>query len=217
MINWTLIYQSLPMLCKGMVISIEITFFALMIGLGLGTILGIVESKGHWILRYFIKVYVTIIRGTPMIVQISFFYYLLPQFGLSFSALQTAIIAIGLNSSAYISQIIKSGISAVGKDQVEAAKVLGFTNLQSIYYFVLPQAIRYVLPALANESITLIKDSSLASIIGVNEMYKESRSIISQTYDVVSIYVLLAFLYLMLTGIISLTAQQLEKRMNKHA
>lgn len=216
-INWTLIYQSLPLLLKGTLVSLEITIGSLLIGLILGTILGVLDSKAHWSIRFFVKIYVNIIRGTPMIVQISFFYFILPQMGITLSALWTAIIAVGINSSGYMCEIIRSGISAVGRDQMEAAKVLGFTPMQGIWYFVLPQAIRYVVPALASESISLMKDSSLASIIGVSELYKEGRSIITETYDVLSIFVILAIIYLVLTTVISILAQMLEKRMNKYA
>lgn len=216
-INWALISASLPVLLKGMIVSLHIMIMALAVGLCLGTLLGILESRSHWIVRILVKVYVNIIRGTPMMVQIAFFYFVLPMLGFSVSAFWTAIIAIGINSSAYVSEIIRSGISAVGRDQIEAAKVLGFTPFQTIWYFVLPQAVRYVIPALANESISLLKDTSLASTIGVTELYKEGRSIINESYDVLSVFVILAVMYLVLTTTISFIAQMIQKWMNKYA
>jgi polar amino acid transport system permease protein len=217
MINLPLIYSSLPQLINGALVSIQITIGALCIGLILGIILGVLHSRSNRIIKFLVSFYVILIRGTPMLVQITFFYYVLPRMGVAFSSVWTAIIAIGINSSAYVSQIIKSGISAVGKDQIEAAKVLGFNKIQTIYYVILPQAVRYVLPSLANEGVTLIKDSSLASIIGVMELYKEARSIINQTYDVISLFVIVAIIYLILTSSISAIAHILEKRMDKYA
>ena len=217
MIDWNLIIKSLPLLINATIVSLKITAGALLIGSTIGTLIGIGEAKAHKIIRLFITLYVTVIRGTPMVVQISFFYFVLPTVGIIFSSVTTAIIAIGINSSAYVSQIIKSGILSVGKDQAEAAQVLGFTPLQTTYYFVLPQAIRCILPALCNEGITLIKDSSLASIIGVAELYKESRAIINQTYDVLSMFVIVSLIYLILTSVLSLLASFLQKRMDKYA
>ncbi len=215
MIDTQLIIRSLPLLLAGTWISIKITVAALVIGIVLGTILGIAHAKASWPIRWLVAAYVTIIRGTPMLIQITFFYYVLPLLGISFSNLVTAILAIGFNSSAYISQVIKSGICAVDKDQSEAARVLGFTRMQTIFYIILPQAVRYVLPSLVNEGITLMKDSALASIIGVPELYKEARSLISQTYDVITIFVFVAAIYLVLTSIISLLAYYIERKMGE--
>lgn len=217
MINFDLMLTSLPALLKGAAVSLQIMFFALSIGVLLGTLLGILQTYAHAIVGFFISAYVGLIRGTPQLIQITFFYYVLPMMGVSLSGFMTAAIALGINSSAYVSQIIRSGIKAVGKEQVEAAQVLGFTSTQTIWYIVLPQAVRYVLPALANEGMTLIKDTSLAYVIGVTELYKEARSIISQTYDVFTIFLMVTVLYLVMTSCISGLAYYLDQRMNRHA
>ena len=173
------------------------------------------QTSHNTILRAIVNVYVVIIRGTPMLIQIVFANLLLPQVGIS--ALWTAIIAIGLNSAAYISQIMKSGITSVSIGQIEAAQVLGFSTFDAIKYIVLPQALRTTLPALGNEFVTLIKDSALASLIGVSELTKQGNFVKSRTFDAITVYFAVAILYLILTSTVSFLVARLEKRMNIHA
>jgi polar amino acid transport system permease protein len=175
------------------------------------------HTSENSLLRSFVTTYVIIIRGTPMLIQIFSAYFLLPQLSIYISAFWTAIIAIGLNSAAYISQIIKSGISSIGIGQMEAAKVLGFSTVDTIYYIILPQALRTTLPALGNEFVTLIKDSSLASLIGVAELTKQGNFVKSKTFDAITVYFAIAVLYLIITSTISFLVARLEKRMNIHA
>ena len=217
MIDLTLIIESIPTLTHGLLVTLKIAGFGCGIGLLLGTLLALAQTSPLRVLRILVNIYVTIIRGTPMLIQILCAYYVLPQLGITIPELWSAILAIGLNSAAYISQIIRSGIAAVGIGQFEAAQALGFSKIDTIRYIVLPQAIRTVLPALGNEFITLIKDSALASVIGVAELTKEGRLIISKTHDAISIYFALAVFYLLITSTISLCVAHIEKRMSPHA
>lgn len=216
-IDFNLIIEYLPVLLQGLVVTLQIAGFGCCIGLILGTILALMHTSNNSLLRTFVTAYVIIIRGTPMLIQIVCAYFLLPHIGVSIAALWTAIIAIGLNSAAYISQIIKSGISSIGKGQIEAAKVLGFSTTDTIRYIVLPQALRTTLPALGNEFVTLIKDSSLASLIGVGELTKQANFVKSKTFDAITVYFAAAILYLIVTSTISFLVARLEKRMNIHA
>ncbi len=216
MMSIAFIQQTLPLLLRGTSITLQIALCSSLIGFILGTILGFLHSSSSKIAQFFVTVYVTLFRGTPMIIQIPFFYYLLPSIGIELSLITTAIIAIGLNSGAYISQTIRSGIASVGKGQREAAKVLGLSPWQTIRFIVFPQAIRIVIPALLNEMITLIKDSSLASTIGVVELFKEGTIIISRTYNAIPVYCLIALIYLTLTGIVSIFAHYIQSRINRH-
>lgn len=216
MINLQLIINSLPQLLKGMVVSLEITAAALLIGFTLGTLLGIAQLSKNYALTVSVSIWVTIIRGTPMLIQIVFLYYVLSVTGLSLSPFFAAVVAIGINSSAYVSQIIKAGILAVPYGQIEAARTLGISKRNMLSYVILPQALRVALPALGNESITLVKDSSLASLIGVMELYKQGQTVISQTYDALSVYCIVGILYLIMTTTLSLLVSVLEKRLNRH-
>ncbi len=217
MIDLQLLIYSLPILLRGSLITIQIGLISALIGLSLGTILGFGQTKGNRFIRFIIGIYVTLFRGTPMLIQIVFAYFILPQFGIRVHAFWAATYAIGLNSAAYISQIIRSGITSVSIGQIEAAQVLGLSSLQINRFIILPQAFRVVLPALGNEFIILIKDSSLASIIGVMELSKAGGFIIGRTHDALTIFFGMASIYLLITTTLSVALAQLEKRMKSHA
>jgi glutamine transport system permease protein len=214
MIDFPLIIQSMPTLLKGMGLSIQIAFFSGIIGLFVGGVVGVFDSMKKVYLNPFIRLYVTLFRGTPMLIQILFAYYVLPQMGIRIEAKWTAILAIGLNSGAYISQIILSGINAVSIGQLEAGESLGLTKFQVMSYIVMPQALRIVFPALGNEMITLMKDSSLASVIGVVELSKAGSIIRSNTYDAFSVLFAVACVYLLMTIFLSWLLEKFEKRMS---
>ena len=215
MIDINLITESLPLLLQGLMLTLQLALAGCVIGLLLGTIVALIEVYVPKPWSYIATIYVMIIRGTPMLIQILGAYYVLPTIGITIAAQYVAIIAIGLNSAAYISQIIRSGIQSIHSGQVEAAYVLGFSRMQIIRYIVLPQAFALVIPAMGNELITLVKDSSLASIIGVSELSKQGRLIISRTYDAITIFFILAILYLAITTTISLLINYLEKRVKQ--
>lgn len=214
MIDTVLLKTALPALLQGAFITVQITAIAWSIGFILGMILGSAHVYAPMPIRWLLSAYLTLIKGTPMLIQITFLYYVLPTFGITLSNFWTAIIAIGINSSAYVGQIVVSGIRAVSIGQIEAARVLGFSSRSIIQNIVLPQAVRIMMPSLAGECITLLKDSSLASIIGVMELYKEARSIINQSYDVITIFFIVAVLYLTLTFLISALFYLIERRMD---
>ena len=214
MINLLFIQEYLPLFLKGVFVSLQIAFFSCLIGTVLGITVGVILSQKIKILSQLVMLYVVIIRGTPMLIQI----VALSLFAGSFASMfWIAIISIGLNSGAYVSQIILTGINSVGIGQTEAAKTLGFNKIQIIRYIILPQAIKTVLPALGNELVTLVKDSSLASTIGVSELTKQGAIIMSQNYNVSAVYIMIGAIYLTITTIISFGVSILEKRMQYHA
>jgi polar amino acid transport system permease protein len=216
MIDIQLIKDSLPLLLRGALVTLEIATLGAFIGIILGTLIGLALTSKALILRWLATVYVTIMRGIPMFIQITATFYVLPQFGINLPAFWVAVVAIGLNSAAYVSQIIKAGIRSIGKGQIEAGRVLGLSNMQITRYIVLPQAFRVVIPALGNEFITLVKDSSLASVIGVVELTKEGNFIRGRTFDALSVFAAVAFIYLIITTTLSLLVNWLEQRMNRH-
>ena len=208
MIDFALLNSALPLLAKASANTLIIAFFSTLIGLCGGTAIALAEQSQIRLVRLVASLYVTVVRGTPMIVQIVFLYYGL---NLPFSPIVVAIIAIGLNSSAYVSQTIKSGINSVAKGEIEAAVVMGIRRRDIMHYIILPQAFRAIFPSLGNEFVTLIKDSSLAYIIGVHELFKESRNLMNVTYDVITVYVAVTLFYLVLTYSVTLLLQQYEK------
>lgn len=216
MINFELLSAYSHEFIRGTLLTLKIACFGCLIGITGGVVLGLIQSYIKGPLAWLVTLYTIVIRGTPMLIQIMFVYFLLPELGFRLSDIWSAIIAIGINSSAYVSQIIRSGINTVGLGQREAAHVLGLSQLQTIRFIILPQAIRAVLPALGNELITLIKDTSLASTIGVMELTKRSFFVLTRTYDVIGVYGIVAAIYLAITSTLSLFVYYLEQRMNRN-
>lgn len=216
MIDINLILENLPYLLRGAVVSLQIAAISAFIGITLGTVLGLLQASKNKLAQYFVSLYVMLIRGTPMLIHITVAVYVLPQIGIKIPTFWAAALAIGFNSAAYVSQIIRSGISAVGKGQIEAAKTLGLNTMQITRFIVLPQALQAVLPALGNEFITLVKDSSLASIVGVAELAREGSLIRSRTFDALSVYLAVAVIYLIMTTTLSLIINALERRLSRH-
>jgi len=212
MIDTTLIIDYRPALHHGALISMTISLSASIIGLSLGTLLGI-AAKERWF-AYPIEAYVSFFRGTPVLIQIMIVFYIFPQLGLSIPPFWAATLAIGLNSAAYISQIIRSGVAAVPIGQIEAAKTLGMTPTQIAWYIVLPQTFRVVLPALGNEMVTLVKDSSLASIIGVMELSKEASLMRTRTFDAVTVLFAVSCLYFFMTMAVSTIVKTIQGKIN---
>lgn len=210
MLDFQLIWDSIPALLQGAVLSLQIAFTAACIGFIIGTILAFGETSKNAFIRFLVNCYVTLFRGTPMLIQILFIFYLLPQIGIKISPLWSASLAIGLNSGAYISQIIQTGIKTISKGQIEAAHTLGFSKFMTMRYIILPHAFKASLPTLGNELVTLVKDSSLASVIGVMELTKEASIIRSRTYDAFSIFLAVTVIYLILTATLSWGIRKLE-------
>ena len=217
MINFDLLIKYYPLLLAGIMTSLQIAFISCGIGAVVGTCLGIILAGKNKVAKFFAQAYVSIIRGTPMLIQVMGTYAVLRTIGVPIPALWSAIISIGLNSAAYLSQTILTGITSVSKGQIEAAKTLGFTPMQTIRYIIFPQAIRTVLPNLESEIVTLIKDSSLASTIGVYEIMQQGQVVISQTYDTPSVYFAIGIIYLILTTTVTILMSLLNKKINYHA
>jgi His/Glu/Gln/Arg/opine family amino acid ABC transporter permease subunit len=216
LMNLQFFQEYFPVLAKGALVSISIASLGCLLGLFLGTIAVVFLLKGKSFVKVLAYAYINLIRGTPMLIQILFLYFVLPNFNIYIPAFWTAVLAIGLNSGAYVSNIIRGGMMAVGKGQQEAAKVLGLSEFQSFRLIIFPQAFRISLPTLGNEFITLVKDSSLASVIGVFELSKQGEILMHKTYDAMSSYTLVAIIYLIMTLSLSVFVLYLEKRLNKH-
>ncbi len=217
MIDFQLLIESIPKLFRGALVTLQIAGISCAAGLIIGTLLGLGLTSKNKIVLFLISIYTTIFRGTPMLIQILFIALVLPSLGIGISRYWGVIIAIALNSGAYIAHIIKSGINSVSHGQREAGKTLGLSHTQIIWHIVLPQAIRVVLPALGNEFIVLIKDSSLASIVGIQELTKEGEIISSRTLDALTVYLGVAISYLIITTALTLLVSYIEQRMNRHA
>ena len=211
--NFELIQQAFPLLLLGAGVTIEITAVSVAIGLIIGLIIGILRIGQIRVLRIIATIYADCIRGTPLLVQIFLIYFGLPMIsGHRVDPFLAAVTACGINSGAYVSEIIRAGIQSIDIGQMEAGRSLGLTWWQTMYHIILPQALRNILPPLGNEFIAMLKDSSLVSVIGFEELTRRGQLIIAQTYGSFEIWLTVAFLYLVMTLAISRLVSFLERR-----
>jgi arginine/lysine/histidine/glutamine transport system substrate-binding and permease protein len=215
-----LISQSLPILLQGALVTLQLTVFSVFLGLISGSLIGIIRLSHFAPLRWIARAYVDFFRGTPLIVQIFMIYFGIPaliqSLGLSFSLNRfvAAVVALTLNSAAYIAEIVRAGIQSIETGQSEAAQSLGLSSVQTMRFIVFPQAFRRMLPPLGNEFISMLKDTSLVSIIGFEELTRKGQLIVAQNYRAFEIYAGVAIIYLCLTLLSSQAFSWLEKSMN---
>lgn len=214
------------MFLNGLKITFLVTVGALALGVVIGLILAVIRTsyesytvnKPPFLLRIFnaiTKLYLTVIRGTPMMVQL-----LIMGFVIMIPKNQTAsilcgIVTLGINSGAYVAEIIRSGLMSIPKGQTEAGRSLGFNYFQTMIHIVIPQAVKNILPALGNEMITLLKDTSLVSVIALRDVTKQAQNIVSVTYKAFVPYVTLALIYLILVLILTKLLGIFERRLRK--
>ena len=211
--DFELIQRALPILLMGAGVTIEITAFSVAIGFFIGLFVGIARISQFKVLRIMAAVYADCIRGTPLLVQIFLIYFALPMaIGQRVEPFIAAVAACGINSGAYVSEIFRAGIQAIDVGQMEAGRSLGLTWWQTMRFIILPQAFKNILPPLGNEFIAMLKDSSLVSVIGFEELTRRGQLIIAQTYGSFEIWMTVAVLYLIMTMAISRIVAFLEKR-----
>ena len=218
------IYQSLfydnryKFLLEGLLNTIIIAVFSVIIGIVIGVAVSLIrnnydKNNKMKILNFIAKWYVDVIRGTPIILQLMIIYYVMFK-SVDVSVVLVGILAFGINSGAYVSEIIRAGIQSIPEGQTEAGYALGLKYGQVMRYIVLPQAFRNILPALGNEFITLIKETSVGAYIGIIELTKASDIIASRTYDYFFPLILVAIIYLIMTFGLSKGVQALERKLS---
>ncbi|MBR3722812.1 MAG: amino acid ABC transporter permease [Selenomonadaceae bacterium] len=211
--SFNLVINSLPLLLTGAAVTVEITALSITLGIIIGLFAGIARISKIRPLRYAAAVYVDFFRGTPLLVQIFIIYFALPLLtGQRIDPFIAAITACGINSGAYVAEIFRAGITSVDKGQMEAGRSLGMTWVDTMRYIIIPQAFRRVIPPLGNEFIALLKDSSLVSVIGFEELTRNGQLIIARTYGAMEIWLSVAVIYLIMTLSISRFVAYLEKR-----
>ncbi len=211
--DFGLIEKAFPLLLMGAAVTIEITAVSVALGFFIGLVVGVSRISGYRILRILAAIYADCIRGTPLLVQIFLIYFALPiATGARVDPFAAAVLACGINSGAYVSEIFRAGIQAIDPGQMEAGRSLGLTWWQTMRYVILPQAIKNILPPLGNEFIAMLKDSSLVSVIGFEELTRRGQLIIAQTYGSFEIWLTVAALYLSMTLAISRLIAYLEAK-----
>lgn len=202
-----------PSLMEGLVVTAQMFFVTIVLSLPAGIILSLGRISKIGPLRVVIGAYIYVMRGTPLMLQILFIYFGLPFLidGLELDAFPAAIIAFVLNYAAYFAEIFRGGIQSIERGQYEGAKVLGMTYLQTMRRIVLPQVIKRVLPPVANETITLLKDTSLVYVLAMNDILRMTRSIVQRDFDTTAFAVAAVF-YLVFTFVLTEIFNYLEKR-----
>lgn len=206
------------MLLEGLGNTLLITFFALLIGIVIGSIIAIAKyySEGNKklkIVNWICDIYITVIRGIPVTVLLMIFYFII--FVFDTDGITTAIIAFGINSGAYMAELIRSGINAVDKGQMEAARSLGLSKGLAMAKIIFPQAIKNILPAIGNECIALLKETSVAGYVTVVDLTRAANLIRTNTNDAVNPLILLALIYLAMVIIMTKLLTVLERRLGK--
>lgn len=215
-----IISLALPNLLKGAFITLQLTAISIVLGLIGGSLIGIARLSPSRLVRLATRVYVDFFRGTPLLVQIFMIYFGFPAlirslgFSLTFNQWTAAIVALSLNSAAYIAEIVRAGIQSIELGQREASESLGFTPVQTMRYIIFPQAFRRMIPPLGNEFISMLKDTSLVTVIGFQELFREGQLIVARTFKPFEIYFAVALVYLVLTLLSSQVFSLLEWWMN---
>lgn len=206
------------LLLEGLLNTIVIAIIALVIGVVLGTIISIIrysnKEKGNFkILNKIFSAYVSVIRGTPSVLQLMIMYYVIFKTS-TISSIIIGSIAFGINSSAYVAEILRSGFDSIDDGQVEAGLSLGLNFKQALKYIIIPQVVKMSLPSLGNEFVTLIKETAIAGYIGIMDLTKASDIIASRTYDYFFPLIVVALMYLILTSFISKLLKKLERKLD---
>lgn len=211
--DFSLIRDSLPFLLQGAWVTIRITALSLVFGIILGTLVALARmSPVRWLSGLTLG-YIELLRGTPLLVQIFLIFFGIPQLlQQQINEFAAGVIAFSINSSAYVAEILRAGIQSIPKGQREASLSLGFSPTQTLRYIILPQAFTRVIPPLVNESIALLKNSSLLSAIAVVELTRAGQLVSARTFKPFEMYLAVSVIYLVMTLILSFVARQLEAR-----
>lgn len=203
------IFEILPQLFDGLKLTILVFVLTLVLSIPLGMLLAFLLRVP--IVNWFVNIYVWIMRGTPLLVQLIIIFYALPMVGPTFPRFPAALLAFTLNYAAYFAEIFRGGIKAVPNGQLEAAKVLKLTKWQTVRYVQIPQVVKIVLPSVFNEIITLVKDSSLIYVVGLGDLLRAGKIAMSRDVSLVPI-MMAALIYLILIGVLTILSKKIEQR-----
>lgn len=211
--DWNAIWYGVPYMLQGALVTLEISACAMVLASVTGLIMGLISVSTLRIPKAIIRAYVYFVRGTPALVQIFLVYFALPRIGFEFSSFWSGVVALSFNSAGFIAEIMRAGLQSIDAGQTEAALSIGMTERQSIQFILLPQSLRRVTPPLTNELITLVKSSSLLSVISITELTRTAQLIIAEKFVPFELYAALAVYYLVIISVLSWGSEALEKRL----
>ena len=207
-----LIIKYWPLVLEGATTTVLLSFFSVIVGVGCGTLMALARLSSNKFLSKAAKVYIDIIRGTPLLVQLYLVYFGLATV-LDLNDFVSGVIAVSVNTTAYIAEIIRSGIQSVDKGQMEAARSMGMPKRMAMRQIILPQAMKNILPAIGNEFATLIKETSIVSLIGIHDLMYSSDTVRGATFTVFIPLLMTAFLYFVMTTTIAFFMDKLERKL----
>ena len=211
--SWIEIFKRyLPDFIKGAGVTIELTIVGLTIGFALGIMLAVSRVYGPKCLKTISIGYIELFRGTPLLVQLFIIYYGLPSIGVTFSKTLAAYLALGLNSAAYQAEYFRGAILSIGESQMTAGRSIGLSRWKTIWYVILPQALRLVIPAWANEPISLLKTTAIVFLIAVQDLMAKAKRAAAETYDPIGSYLAVAVIYLIMVFILNGGLKYLERK-----
>ncbi len=212
-IDWPVVIMALPLLAQGALTTLQISLSAIVLGTLGGVALGLMALGGWRPARWFARAYVDFIRGTPLLIQIFLVFFALPVVGLRLGETWSGIAALSINCAGYVAEIVRGTVGSVERGQAEAAQSIGMTRGQVLVFILLPQALRPMVPPLTNELISLVKNSSLLSVIAVYELTRAGQAIITTYFDPFEIYALLALYYYAIVSVLAYASRAIERRL----
>lgn len=204
--------EYLPFVLQGIPMTLLVSIIGMGIGLILGLLLALLRNSENWLLRLPARLYISFMRGTPLLVFLYILYFGLPVVGIQFTALVAASVGFGLHSAAFIAEINRSSLNSIDQGQWEAAQALQLNYWQTITKIILPQATRIALPPLTNVFMDLVKGTSLAAVITVPELFQKTQIAAGKSYDAMTMYILVALIYWVICILIGILQDRLEKR-----
>ncbi|MBO6245708.1 MAG: amino acid ABC transporter permease [Anaerovibrio sp.] len=207
--------HTVVLMLEGTQVTLQIFFITLIFSLPLGLLAAFARLSSLKLVSRFMEFYIWLMRGTPLMLQLLFVYFALPMVGIMLPDLVAALLAFTLNYAAYFAEIFRAGIQSISRGQYEAAKTLGMTHKQTMRRIIIPQMIRYVLPPVSNETINLVKDTSLIYILAMNDLLRVARTIVQREFDMTP-FVVAAVFYLIMTAVLTWGFKKLEAYYGKY-
>ena len=212
---WKILLDAFPkMLEYGIKVTIPLTIFSFILALFIAVVVAMIQYANVKVLKQLCRIYIWIIRGTPLLVQLYLVFYGLPRLGVMLPAYPTALLVFGINEGAYMAESMRGALESVPKGQLEAGYCVGMSYLQIMWHIVLPQAFRIAFPSLSNSLISMLKGTSLASTITVTEMFRQAQIINGRVYEALGLYTEVALIYLLFCSLLTLLQRFIEKRLN---
>ena len=212
-LDFSVVLTKIPILLEGCVVTLQISFFALLLGMIFGIAGALCRISSNRALNSIAFMYVWVIRGTPVMVQLFILYFGLPQLGIKLPSMVAGVLGLAINTGAYVTEIIRAGIQAVDKGQMEAALSVGMSYRQAMVRIIGPQATKICIPPLVNQFIMTLKNSSLASLVTIAELFRTGEQIIYTTFRSFEVYTAVAVLYLIMNSVFMVIADRLERKM----